>query len=91
VNDSQKISIKSLENCNQSTQLRLTDILINDKFFENIDQYLPHLKLFDVCTNGKISNIALNSLSKLNKLKSIELSANYSKSITDKKNHKYYK
>jgi hypothetical protein len=83
-NDSQKISIKSLENCNQLTQLTLTDVLINDKFFEDIDQYLPQLKLFDVSTDEKISNIALNSLSKLNKLKSIELNANYSKSITDK-------
>jgi hypothetical protein len=68
-----------LLNCEIDPRVFYYEQIISIKSLEKCKQ-LKHLV---ITTNEKISNIAFNSLSKLNKLKSIELSAGYSKSITD--------
>ncbi len=79
----QIINVKSFEFCKQLTRLSISHDLIDNKFFEDIDKYLPNLREFNVSTEAKISEIALNSLTKLNKIESTGLWTKSVKYLTD--------
>jgi hypothetical protein len=69
-----EISCESLKELKLLTHLKLQNPVMNDIFFGEIDKHLPQLKHLDITfdKNG-ITDKALNSLSKLSKLKTLRI------------------
>jgi hypothetical protein len=53
--------------------LKLEKLKMSNIFFENIDKHLPQIKHLDIRVDNKITDKAMNSLSKLSKLQSIKI------------------
>jgi hypothetical protein len=70
---SNEISCESLKDLKLLTHLKLLSPKMNDIFFVDIDKHLPQLKHLDIRVDNKITNKAMNSLSKLEKLQSIKI------------------
>jgi hypothetical protein len=71
--ESNEISCQSLKELKQLTHLKVESPPMNDIFFEDIDKHLPQLKHLLIYVSNDITDKALNSLSKLQKLQSIEI------------------
>jgi hypothetical protein len=69
---SNQISCQSLKDL-KLTNLKLLSPKMNDIFFVDIDKHLPQLKHLDVTVVNRLTNKAMNSLSKLQKLQSIKI------------------
>jgi len=69
--NSDDLSIKSLESCKKLTHLKIYWSELNDHYFKDIELYLPQLKHLTVHINDKISHNTMYSLAKLNNLKVI--------------------
>jgi hypothetical protein len=68
-----EISCESLKDLKLLTHLKLLSPPMNDIFFVDIDKHLPQLKHLDITVVNKITNKAMNSLSKLQNLQSIKI------------------
>jgi hypothetical protein len=71
--ENNEISCESLKELKLLTHLRTFFPKMNDIFFEDIDKHLPQLKHLDIRVDNKITDKAMNSLSKLSKLQSIKI------------------
>jgi hypothetical protein len=72
-NNSVGMRSKSLKELKLLTHLKVRTLRMNDYFFKDIDKHLPQLKHLDVMVDKKISDNAMESLSKLLKLQSIKI------------------
>ncbi len=69
-----EISCQSLKELKLLMNLKLQNPVMNDIFFKDIDKHLPQLKHLDIMVdNNQITDKALNSLSKLSKLKTLRI------------------
>jgi hypothetical protein len=66
-----KMSCKTLKDCKQLTHLVIAIREVNDNFFEDIDKHLPQIKYLDITVDNRITDKAMNSLSKLKKLQTL--------------------
>jgi len=80
--DNYEVVSESLKNCKNLTHLELYYGIINDSFYENIDLYLPKLKILKIEANC-ITDKALYSLANLKELKLIYISAYEINFVTD--------
>jgi hypothetical protein len=72
-NKSVGMRCKSLKELKLLTHSKVRPLRMNDYFFKDIDKYLPQLKHLDVMVDKKITDNAMESLSKLLKLQSIKI------------------
>jgi hypothetical protein len=63
-----KISCKTFKDCKQLTHLVIAIREVNDNFFEDIEKHLPQIKYLSITVDNRITDKAMNSLSKLKKL-----------------------
>jgi len=75
VEDNNQFLSKSLKDCSNLTHLALYYIKMNDNFFEDIDIYLPKLKILCIEVD-EITDKAMYSMAKLHKLETVKLRAN---------------
>jgi len=75
-NQSEQISCQSLKELKLLSHLKVENSEMNDIFFEDIDKHLPQLKHLQIEVYNNITDKAMNSLSKLQKLQSIQIQSN---------------
>jgi hypothetical protein len=68
-----EMSCQSFKELKHLTQLIIEFPKTNDIFFEDIDKHLPQIKHLEIFVDNKITDKAMNSLSKLSKLQSIKI------------------
>ncbi len=74
--ESNQIRCQSLKELKLLTHLIISRLVLNDIFFEDIDKHLPQLKHLQIEVYNNITDKAMNSLSKLQKLQSIKIESN---------------
>jgi hypothetical protein len=72
-NNSVGMRCQSLKELKLLMNLKVRTLRMNDQFFKDIDKHLPQLKHLDVMVDKKITDNAMESLSKLSKLQSIKM------------------
>jgi hypothetical protein len=81
---SNQIRCQSLKELKLLTHLKVEKLKMNDIFFEDIDKHLPQLKHLSITVDNRlITNKAMNSLSKVSKLISIEINCRKGVEKTD--------
>ena len=78
-----ELNINCLQNCKLLTHLEIRSQKINDNLFTEIHSIVPQLKVFKIRTDEDITDIALESISKLNNLEIISFDALYYNTISD--------
>jgi len=66
--------VKCFENCKNLLYLKLNLLHLNDSNLENIDLYLPNLKLIELKSSKNLTNQSLSLIAKLRGLKSLRIS-----------------
>ena len=69
----EKLDINCLKNCQKLIHLDITSDQIDDQLFVNIDSIVPNLKSLKILIKYEITDKALESMAKLNHLKSLTI------------------